>query len=292
MTSGTSPSLPTSPPAAAEPTPVSQPAADAKNRKSPLLLIGVTVLLLLVIGGTVAALYLRSDPEVAEVAASAPVAADPGPPPAIPAFALASAGSQQASTDASPKLITGVLSAAVSMQSGSLVGAGESAAPPSFVVRGGATSDAASLDLPNHERWELQFANGTTLESYARQLDFFQVELGMIGGSPTVAYISDLSKPKPVTRQAPGSADSRLYLIWNRGPMQEADEILAKRAGLDPSGKVLAHFCPPSMEAEMLRVEAEQARVNKFTRIRRTVFGIEAAGPDAFRLIVTQQKGE
>ncbi|WP_425613758.1 hypothetical protein NA78x_003598 [Anatilimnocola sp. NA78] len=292
MTAGTTSPPPTSPSTAAEvAAAASEPVVATKKSKSPLLIIGATVGLILVVGIAAAAFLLRSGPAVVEVAASAPVAADPGPPPALPAF-VPSTATKEATGDASNKLITGVLAASVRMQSGNLVGAGEAAAPPSFIVRGGATGEAAALDLPNHERWELQFANGTTLESYARQLDYFQIELGVIGGAPTVTYLSDLSKPQPPKREAPGSADSRLYLIWQRGPMQEADEILVKRAGLDPAGKVLAHFVPPAMEAEMLRVEAEQARVNKFTRIRRTVFGIEAAGPDAFRLIVTQQKGE
>ena len=105
-------------------------------------------------------------------------------------------------------------------------------------------------------------------------------------------YLSGLSNPKPKIRTAPGNTDARLYLIWNRGPLREADEILVARAGLNAEGKVLAHFCPPELEAEMLRVEAEQARTNNLTNLRRTVFGIQSAAADTFRLVVTDQKGD
>jgi hypothetical protein len=178
------------------------------------------------------------------------------------------------------------------LQTKLLVGAGETAAPREFIVRAGGASDAAKLELPNHERWEIQFPPGLTIEAYTRQLDFFKIEMGVIGGSQQVSYLSNLSNPKPQVRAAPGNTDARLYLIWNRGPMREADEILATRAGINIEGKVLAHFCPPALEAEMLRIEAEQARTNNFTQIRRTVFGIQAVGADTFRLTVLEQKGD
>jgi hypothetical protein len=178
------------------------------------------------------------------------------------------------------------------LQGKTIPGVGETAAPPEAIVRGGSASDSATLDLPNHARWEFQFPPGTTIETYARQLDHFQMELGVIGGSQQVTYLSKLSNPKPHSRTAPGSEDTRLYLIWNRGPLREADEILAKRAGLNPAGKVLAHFCPPELEEELLRIEADKARELKLSRIRKTVFAMEASGPETFRVIVADQKGE
>jgi hypothetical protein len=161
-----------------------------------------------------------------------------------------------------------------------------------MIVRGGGLGDAAGLEVPSHERWQIHFAPGTTLEAYTRQLDFFKIELGMVGGAKEVTYLSNLSNPKPTTRTAPGYADTRLYLIWNRGPLREADEILVTRAGLNPNGKVLAHFCPPELEAAMLRLEASHAQTNKLTQLRRTVFGIQSAGADVFQLVVLEQQGD
>ncbi|QDU28191.1 hypothetical protein ETAA8_32910 [Anatilimnocola aggregata] len=294
MTSGTpladtQPSQPVTS-VAAEP---SAPAvAPAKSNRFLLIIGAVGVVLLIVVGGVVASYRFSSSPTTTSAADSLPVAAEPGPPPALPAFVLSGDDTKQSSASDTPEVIGKVMSATLRMQARNFVGAGEVAAPPPYIVRGGGTNEVSGLELPNHERWELRFPTGTTIETYARQLDFFGIELGVIGGSPNVTYLTDLSNPKPPTREAPGNADTRMYLIWNRGPMHEADEILVKRAGLNPAGKVLAHFCPPEFEAELLRVESEQAKVNQFARVRRTVFGIQPAGLDQFRLVVTDQTGE
>lgn len=278
-------------PAPAEP--VDQPADNpvVPKRKSPLLIAGLAAILLLGLGGIGAAYLLQSPAAIETVTASRPQLADPGVPPPLPSFELATAPVANSSTAAVDSLAL-IAAAGQRLQARGIIGAGETAAPRDLIVRGGAVSDAAGLDLPNHQRWEFQFQPGTTIETYARQLDFFKVELGVLGGSQQVTYLSELSNPKPKSRVAPGNADHRLYLIWNRGPLREADEILVSRAGLKSEGKVLAHFCPSEFETELLRVEADKARENKISRIRRTVFAIEPAGVDSFRVIVTEQKGD
>jgi|GEM_PF-2131711 len=268
-----------------------EPQAAPKKKSSANLFLLVGLGLLLLVGGG-AALSLLPKSAPVQVTKSPPVPPDPGTAPPVPQFNLqqVTAVARNGAPQAEHAELIGA--AAKRLQTKLLVGAGESAAPREFIVRGGGASDAARLELPNHERWEIQFPPGLTIEAYTRQLDFFKIELGVVGGSQQVSYLSNLSNPKPQVRTAPGNTDTRLYLIWNRGPMREADEILAARAGINIEGKVLAHFCPPALEAEMLRVEAEQARTNNFTQIRRTVFGIQQVAADTFRLAVIDQKGD
>jgi hypothetical protein len=263
-----------------------------KKKSGGGLVIGIVAVLLLVVGGgAAAAFFLLSGGEPVQVVKAPPVPPDPGSPPAPPEFKFEeqAAGVKR---NAAPEHTALVTTAVTRLQQRLFLGNGEVSAPREFVVRGGGVSDAAGLDLPNHERWEIQFPPGLTIEAYTRQLDFFKIELGVIGGSQQVTYLSSLSNPKPRVRTGPGNTETRMYLIWNRGPMREADEILAARAGLQIEGKVLAHFVPPELEAEMLRIEAAQARTNNLMHIRRTIFGIQSVGADSFRMFVAEQKGD
>ena len=255
----------------------------AKKKGGGLLLIvgGVFLLVLLVGVGGVAVLFLLPTGAPPTVVAAPPVPPDPGSPPPLPEFKL-EAFVPPTNDKKLPNQSDLVKAAAVRFPSKFFVGSGETAAPKEFIVRGGGLNDAASSAIPNHERWSIQFPPGMTIEAYTRQLDFFKIELGVIGGSQNVTYLSNLSNPKPVSRQAAGNTETRLYLIWNSGPMHEADEILVGRAGIKPEGKVLAHFVPATVEAEMLKLEAEQATTGKLSQVLRTVFGIQPAGADAF----------
>ena len=283
---------------AAAPVSPAQPAAQnespppqKKGSGALLLILGGGLLLLLLLGGGAAALFFLPQGPPTAVVAAPPVPPDPGQPSPLPEFKLEEFVPEKKDTNLAEHDQL-VKTAASRFPPRFLVGSGEAVAPQEFVVRGGGLSDVAGSDIPNHERWSFQFPPGTTIEAYTRQLDFFKIELGVIGGSQNVTYLTNLSNPKPQTRQAPGNADTRLYLIWNSGPMHEADEILVGRAGLNAEGKVLAHFCSPQLEAELLRLESAQAKTNNLARVRRTVFGIQAAGADAFRLVVLEQKGD
>ena len=46
-------------------------------------------------------------------------------------------------------------------------------------------------------RREVRFPKDSSLESYARQLDFFKIELGVRGENDTVTYLSNFQHPSP-----------------------------------------------------------------------------------------------
>ena len=61
---------------------------------------------------------------------------------------------------------------------------------------GPGTSDG----IPAYERWEIRMS-AANLDEYAKQLDFFKVEIGVAGGgSPNVDYVSNLAAAKPTVR--------------------------------------------------------------------------------------------
>ena len=131
--------------------------------------------------------------------------------------------------------------------------------------------------IPPHIRWQIHFDAGGTLDSYAKQLDFFQIELGVLD-SKQVIYASKFSTPKPTTRTGPGGkSEKRLYFSWRQGKLREADHDLMRRAGIPTEGKTVLQFYSDDLEQLLLRLERDYRGVDA-SKIRRTVYGIRPQG--------------
>jgi hypothetical protein len=233
----------------------------------------------------------------------APVVVDPGkpippePPAPPPAFttALASAESAAAPTAESAfTKTTGAISGiANSLPPDLLLASVDGAAPARLIVSGSLerSTDAISR-IPRHERWEIRIGAGNTSDSYTRQLDYFKIELGIIGQASDVVYLSNLSAPTPAAKTQSGAGEKRLYLIWQRGSMREADEEILARAKIQGAGKVIVHFCPEELETELVKMEDDFAKQAGVKRVRKTVFGVRPKEPEGFRFFVIEQKAD
>jgi hypothetical protein len=126
-------------------------------------------------------------------------------------------------------------------------------------------------------RWELEFPEGNTIESYAKQLDFFKIELGILLPDDKVAYAYNLSKPVPDRRTGSVDDEKRYYLTWRRGELEKVDRELLTRAGIDSQGRPVIKFLPREVEATLLQLERARAG-NDAKSIRRTRFAIRAGG--------------
>ncbi len=131
--------------------------------------------------------------------------------------------------------------------------------------------------IPPWERWEIRYAS-TSLAEYARQLDFFQIELGGVGGSPHVDYVFDLSSDSPARRRGPSRDEQRIYLSWRSGKLREFDTELVQRAGVETSGRILLQFLPPEVCQRLLELEREHAGARPPREWLRTVFGVRRSG--------------
>jgi len=139
---------------------------------------------------------------------------------------------------------------------------------------------------PRH--WEVRFIEGNTVETYARQLDFFGIELGVLMPGNKVEYAYNLAKGKPDRRTGPADAEKRYYLTWRRGGLQAADRELLTRAGIEAGGRLILKFLPPELEAQLVGMERARAKDDVET-IRATYFGIVPEG-QGFRFYVTDQR--
>jgi hypothetical protein len=137
--------------------------------------------------------------------------------------------------------------------------------------------------IPHYERWEIRFST-SGIETYARQLDFFKIELGAAGGgSANVDYAFNLVKSKPDRRLGEPEDEDRLYMSWRKdgGPIAAFDRQLMSRAGIDTQRRLVLQFYPKEIEELLWSLEAQEARKAGHTdpkEFLKTIFGVRSAG--------------
>lgn len=148
--------------------------------------------------------------------------------------------------------------------------------------------------VPRYERWELKFqAKG--IQDYAKQLDYYQIELACIGGGRnSVDYASRLSG-SPVQRTGSPEEENqlqRLYFMWRTdGPLKRFDSQLLSQAGIQTQGRQILKFIPPSLEEQLAQLEMEYARSQGKASVReiaKTIFESKPAG-QGFAFAVVEQ---
>ncbi len=97
--------------------------------------------------------------------------------------------------------------------------------------------------------WEVRFPPGNTVETYAKQLDFFGIELGVFGSANDVTYISKLSQPKPATRTGP-----------RRRRTAQVHDLEPRRSGPGRQGAAAAGGHPEYRRTHDLQVSAAVGR--------------------------------
>ena len=153
--------------------------------------------------------------------------------------------------------------------------------------KGGPAGETGSGRASSHA-WEIHFPEKQTLETYARQLDFFKIELGVLLPNNKIIYAHNLAKSKPDTRTAANpAAENRYYLTWRNGEMQQADRDLFSRAGVDVGDSIVVKFLSPEVEKRLIDLENAHAGADA-KRIKKTRFGVRAAGA-GFTFFVLEQ---
>ena len=136
--------------------------------------------------------------------------------------------------------------------------------------------------------WEVLFSKNT-LDAYAKQLDWFHIELGIILPGNKIICAKNLAHSKPDTYIVENAAvnEKRYYLTWRNGEMQQADRELLARAGVEVEDRLILKFLPRETEAKLVELERSYAGTNA-KRIGRTRFGVQPEG-GGFRFFVLEQ---
>ena len=140
------------------------------------------------------------------------------------------------------------------------------------------------------QRWFVQFADKGDLKSYARQLDFFKIELGaMFTAESRLVYMSNMSNDRPTLREVKtGDNENRLFMNWEGGDRKQADEELFAKAGIDAKQAAILHFYPTELEQMLAQLELSFAG-RPANQIRRTYFEVQRAG-NGYEFKVRDQK--
>jgi hypothetical protein len=137
------------------------------------------------------------------------------------------------------------------------------------------------------QRWQIRFNKGNTLETYARQLDFFKIELGVIAPGDKVIYLSKFSAGIPTKKEGPRAAEKRYYFVWQGGDLKDADLEFFRRVKVSTESGRIFMFIPRELESKL--VEMEKSYQNKtIAQIKYTHFSIFAEG-SGFTFRVTNQ---
>lgn len=130
--------------------------------------------------------------------------------------------------------------------------------------------------FPREQRWYVRFGDQQSLDEYAREFDFFGIELGAIVDGKLV-YVSKLSQPRPIVRtENSGAAEKRLYMTWQGGSRKQADLQLFAKAGINVGTGAIFHFYPKPTEDQLAVLELKY-RNRKASDIRRTYFTVNPA---------------
>ncbi len=144
--------------------------------------------------------------------------------------------------------------------------------------RAAGTGGSGGSVTPRWERWQVRFSSNS-VDVYAKQLDFFGIELAAIGGgSKDVEYAFALAK-RPIQRRTGPSADEkRLFMTWTKGALKQFDLQLLQMAGVPMQGKECIQLYPAATENQMATLENQKLAGKPLKSVKRTVFSIRAAG--------------
>lgn len=145
--------------------------------------------------------------------------------------------------------------------------------------------------VPRWDRWEIRFES-SSMTTYARQLDYFKIELGAAGGGkPHVDYAYNLTQARPDTKSGPGSDEKRLFMTWRAGTLQQFDRQLLGRAGIETRRRVAMQFYPEAVENELAEIEKANADKQGKTlpEYLKTVFAVEGSEND-WKFTVVEQR--
>lgn len=149
-------------------------------------------------------------------------------------------------------------------------------------------SGPGAAGISREQRWFIRFGRDASLEEYAKQLDFFGIEMGVLQPEGTIIYVSNFSgAPKKRTVNS-GSGENRLYMTWRSGERRASDEELLKKAGVPASRQsMIFHFYPLKTEQQLASLEYNYAK-RAASEIRRTYFLVKKQG-SGYLFDVTRQ---
>ena len=138
------------------------------------------------------------------------------------------------------------------------------------------------------QRWFIRYGDQGTIEAYAKQLDHFGVELGLLQDK-RIYRLSNLSQPTATKKIYTSGKEfkNQHYFTWAGGGRKKADiKLFLKKGGLKASRGIIFHFYPKKTIRTLLQLEKKESD-RPVNEIQRTYFLVQKDG-DGFKFIVTK----
>jgi len=143
--------------------------------------------------------------------------------------------------------------------------------------------------IPRWERWEIRWASNS-VSAYARQLDFFKIELAAAAVTRNVDYASNLVRPRPTRRSGPPTEEKRLYMTWRAGNLEAFDRSLLARAGIPTQNRLVMQFFPEVVEDRLANIEMDNGGGRSVKEFLRTVFGVRPTRGGEYEFFIMEQR--
>jgi hypothetical protein len=152
----------------------------------------------------------------------------------------------------------------------------------------GPGGDGVVERVPRWERWKIRFEPESAGE-FARWLDFYKIEVGVLGRDNLVHYGFNFSQATPQRREGEPIKETRGYTSAADGPMPALTEQLARKAGLARFGNIVLLFYPFEVESILWTMENKHSEGRDVNTIRETVFTVKRDGNN-FNFEIIDQK--
>ena len=153
----------------------------------------------------------------------------------------------------------------------------------------GQGGDGVVERVPRWERWKIRFEPNTAAD-FARWLDYYKIELGVLGRDNKVHYAGGFSRGTPKTYSGDPKKETRGYTPPSDGPMPKLADDLARKAGIAGKGGIVLLFYPfEGVENLLYTLESKYSGGRPANDIRETVFAVVDEG-DQFRFEVIDQR--
>ncbi|MDA8744469.1 hypothetical protein N9N28_07550 [Rubripirellula amarantea] len=144
--------------------------------------------------------------------------------------------------------------------------------------------------VPRFERWQLDFS-ARDKTAYAKQLDYYKIELGAVGGKiQGLDIVNNLVSSPKARRIADASTEKRLYFMFKTAsPLLQYDRQMLAQAGVQLDGRSTLKLIPKDLENLLAKIELDFAKSKghqSVTELAKTVFESTAEGDGyAFKVI-------
>lgn len=152
----------------------------------------------------------------------------------------------------------------------------------------GPGGDGVIERVPRWERWKIRF-EPESAGDFARWLDYYKIEVGVLGRDNLVHYGFNFSQGAPQSREGEPLKETRGHTSAADGPMPSLTEQLARKAGIAQFGNIVLLFYPFEVESVLWAMENKYSDGRDVNTIRETVFTVTRDG-SSFGFEIIDQK--